>query len=425
MRKIEDKEPFWFRLDNAAKIYPVVASAKNSGIYRISAYLHDAIDPQILQTAVLDCRERFPTIFVKLHRGFFWYYFETNPKNPIVCPESPFICQSINVHINNQFQFTFFYYRNRISLEMFHSLADGYGAFTFMKAVVYRYLEIKGCTLINDGSIFECNQTPKDPEFEDAYNRYYTKTKPPKKPFVKAYRIKGKRFKRRGINLTLGHVKTAQLQRTAATYGVSMTEFLVGLYMRTILSVGKPEKLKKHPISISVPVNMRQYLPSESLRNFSLFFNVKYQFENEIPSLDSMLQYIKQQFVTGKDINELRSLLNLNVRFEKSTLIRVIPLALKKFFFKVGYALLGDLPITTSVTNLGTIKVPESMEREIEGIEVNLASGKKPGLALVSYSGITSLAMNRCFIDSSIEQVFFSELAALGVPVEIQSNYWE
>jgi len=134
------KEAKWFRLDNAAKIYPVVASAKNSGIYRMGIIMKEKVDPIALQEAVVECRERFPTFFVRLRRGLFWYYFEQNDKDPIVWPESPFICQSIDIHTNNHYMFTFLFYENRISLEVFHGIADGSGSFEFMKTVLYLYL---------------------------------------------------------------------------------------------------------------------------------------------------------------------------------------------------------------------------------------------------------------------------------------------
>ncbi len=425
MKRSHENEPKWFRLDNAAKIYPVVASAKNSGIYRISVYLRSVVDPVLLQQAVIDCRERFPSFYVKLHRGLFWYYFETNPKNPIVYPENPFICRSINVHTNNHFQFTFFHYRNRISLEMFHSLSDGGGAFQFLKTILYRYHELKGTNPVNDGSIFKLTDQPDKAELEDSYRSYYTRTKPKKRPFIRAYRIKGSRFLHQGINLTVGHVPTESLLEVAKAHKVSLSEYIVGLYLWAIIVSGNSKDLQKHPVAISVPVNLRQYYPSRSIRNFSLFFNVRYQVASSVPSLDEILETIKKEFVKGRNIEEMQSLINLNVRFEKNPLIRIIPLFFKKLIFKIGYAILGDLPITSSVTNLGTINLPESLAEEVERFEVNIASGRKPGLAMISYRGNTAIALNRCRTDSSIEKNFFSELAKAGLKVTIQSNYWE
>ncbi|NCU26757.1 MFS transporter, partial [Candidatus Nomurabacteria bacterium] len=118
----------WFRLDNVAKIYPVVKSYLVSNVFRITATMDGDVDPVLLKQAVLDCRNRFPSFYVKLRKGFFWYYYEPNDKEPLVVPESSYVCDPIDSYKNNWFYFVFFYYKNRISLEIFHGLTDGKGA---------------------------------------------------------------------------------------------------------------------------------------------------------------------------------------------------------------------------------------------------------------------------------------------------------
>ena len=132
----------WYRLDNVAKIYPVVKSHLASNVFKITVTLDHKIDSVILKKAVLDCRKRFPVFYVKLRKGLFWYYYEPNDKEPLVLPESSYVCNPIDTYRNNWFFFTFFYYNDRISLEIFHSLTDGKGALEFLKTVIYRYLEL-------------------------------------------------------------------------------------------------------------------------------------------------------------------------------------------------------------------------------------------------------------------------------------------
>ncbi len=419
------KEAKWFRLDNAAKIYPVVASAKNSGIYRMGIIMKEKVDPIALQEAVVECRERFPTFFVRLRRGLFWYYFEQNDKDPIVWPESPFICQSIDIHTNNHYMFTFLFYENRISLEVFHGIADGSGSFEFMKTVLYLYLNKIGYPQINDGSVFKLEDRPSLAELEDSYIGHFRKTKMGKNPFIRAYRITGKRFKRRGINLTVGKMETSQLQKLASEHNVAFTEFLVGLMIYSILKNGNPKKLIKKPVALTIPVNMRKYFRSQSVRNFSLFFKVSYQMGKTMPTFAEILESVKEQFVSERSVEKLQNLLDLNVMFEKNILIKLTPLFIKKLIFKIGYAILGDLPITTSISNFGIITLPETMTPHVDSFEFNLASGRKPGMAIASFSGKTTIAMNRCVADSSIEETYFSYLGQHGIDLDIHSNYWQ
>ncbi|MCD8498952.1 MAG: hypothetical protein LRY35_03095, partial [Clostridiales bacterium] len=69
----------WYRLDNVAKIYPVLARSRHLTMFRLSATLTIPVDPVILQQALDQTLERLPFFAVRLRRGLFWYYFEANP----------------------------------------------------------------------------------------------------------------------------------------------------------------------------------------------------------------------------------------------------------------------------------------------------------------------------------------------------------
>ena len=66
----------WYKLDNAAKVFPTEIGGKGSSVFRVSAVVNEEIDPKILQQALEDLVVRFPTMMVTLKKGLFWYYFE-------------------------------------------------------------------------------------------------------------------------------------------------------------------------------------------------------------------------------------------------------------------------------------------------------------------------------------------------------------
>jgi NRPS condensation-like uncharacterized protein len=424
MARLSNKAHNWFRLDNAAKIYPVIVSVKNSSIYRMAVMMKDPVNPMALQSAVLECRDRFPSFFVKLRHGFFWYYFETNEKDPIVYPESPFICQSINTYTNNGFLFTFYYYENRISLEVFHALSDGYGSFMLMKAVLYRYLEKIGRPQKNDGTVMMIDQVPDPEEFVDCYKLNHTNQKVIKNPLRKAYVVTGKRFRRRGINVTVAHIDTEDLKALANKHNASITRFLVGLFHYSIQKNGNPSSMRKRPLTISVPVNLRRYFPAISVRNFSLYFNSITQYKEDPIRLDDILAALKPQFEEGLDKQSLLNRLNANMAFETNLFIKILPLFIKKPLFRIGYSMIGNLPISASISNFGEITLPDTMADAIDSFEFNLASFYKPGIAVNTFKNQTNLVFNRYFQEAGIEQTFLSYLGENGVKVTVGSNLW-
>ena len=52
----------WFKLDNAAKLYPAVSTSRWSSTFRVSAELEEMVDPLLLQDAVNRVLPRFPAL---------------------------------------------------------------------------------------------------------------------------------------------------------------------------------------------------------------------------------------------------------------------------------------------------------------------------------------------------------------------------
>lgn len=74
-----------------------------------------------------------PTFAVRMRAGLFWYYFEPNKKPPLLHQDVQYPCAHIDAAKNNGYLFKVRYYRSRIALEVFHSLADGTAAWSFLK----------------------------------------------------------------------------------------------------------------------------------------------------------------------------------------------------------------------------------------------------------------------------------------------------
>ncbi|NLP48868.1 MAG: hypothetical protein GX345_08020 [Clostridiales bacterium] len=86
--KTRERQGSWFKLDNAAKIFPGQNSGRWSNIFRVSLALKQKIDPSLLEKALDDVIERFPCFAVRMRRGFFWYYLEANKhKAPDIMPD--------------------------------------------------------------------------------------------------------------------------------------------------------------------------------------------------------------------------------------------------------------------------------------------------------------------------------------------------
>lgn len=130
----------WRKLDNTAKLFAAVAGEDLSNVFRLSVSLKNEIKPELLEQALKLTLPEFENFRVKLRKGFFWNYFETNNREPLVEKEETYPCKYIDPHASHRFPFRVSYYGRRINFEVFHGLTDGLGALNFLKKMTENYL---------------------------------------------------------------------------------------------------------------------------------------------------------------------------------------------------------------------------------------------------------------------------------------------
>jgi NRPS condensation-like uncharacterized protein len=129
----------WYKLDNAAKIFPPTSTKKDPKVFRMSCELYEDVDEKILQEALNATIEEYPVFLSSLKKGLFWYYLETSSVIPKVEKENTLICDNMD----SSLLFKVSYYKKRINLEVHHALTDGTGTIFFIKSLVTNYLKSK------------------------------------------------------------------------------------------------------------------------------------------------------------------------------------------------------------------------------------------------------------------------------------------
>ena len=69
----------WMPLDNAALIFPAIRRRNWNNVFRQSITLTEPVDPALLQRAVDQLMPRFPSFYLRLRRGVFWYHVLLKP----------------------------------------------------------------------------------------------------------------------------------------------------------------------------------------------------------------------------------------------------------------------------------------------------------------------------------------------------------
>ena len=413
----------WFRLDNAAKIYPAARSAKWNAVFRMAAVMKDEVNPELLQQALEDVIDRFPSFKVTLKRGFFWYYFQKLTETPKVQEEAAFPCAMMPI-TGKDYLFRVLYHSHRIAVEVFHSITDGTGCLAFLKTLVLRYCELCGAQIDDVGDILHYEDIPVPEEVEDSFSRCIDKSKgtlPRSEP--KAYQIKGQKEKRGILNVTHGSMEFEQLHAAAKKYGCTVNTYLVAVLTYAFHCHQQYERQSRRlPIRIQVPINLRKYMDSTTLRNFAGYFNTTlplgdWRFEYIVSELDSQLK----QCI---DIDYCQKFINSNVSLEKNPIIRVAPRVLKTFFMDISFYMIGESVMSCAFSNIGNVTTPEVLKEYIDRFEFVLGAQKymSNSMTCASYNGKTVVTFSRTSKDPILEREFFKILTEHGVDVTVSSN---
>ncbi len=420
------KKKDWYKLDLSAIVYPTLQRKDFSSVYRLSVVLKEPVNPDILQQAADIALERFPTYKTAIHKGLFWRYLESNHKpGPFVQKDIKNPCMPMPFRSNNNYLIRIYYYQCRIALEVHHSLGDGLGAMCVLNTITAVYLRLLGHEISNGYFVIDVNQEPEEEEWEDAYQRYANADVRPPMKKEKAYRVRGTKEPFYTLNVIDGIIPVSQVRKVAKSYNATVTEYLNAVLLYALLEKQKadrPHKLK--PVKIAMPINLRQFFPSKTMRNFITMIYPgidprlgDYTFEEILTQTHHYMRYyINNKFLRGD--------ITTNLATQQNPFIRVVPLFIKDYVVRLFYTKIQDGNSSAGLTNLGVIKVPDNMAPFIERFDVYMGQpfSSRTNCAIASFGDTLTINFASSIIETDVERYFFRKLVKDGISVKIESN---
>ena len=217
-------------------------------------------------------------------------------------------------------------------------------------------------------------------------------------------------------------MSASAVHAAAKRYGATVTQYLTAQYIRAFIECAPHNRLKR-PVRISVPVNLRRFFPSDTMRNFSLYVNAGVTPRPDM-TLDEILAEIIPQLRDGFQPDALQRAFSANVAAEKNIFLRIAPLFMKNIALKIAFLRFGESRYTSAFSNIGVVTLPECVARHVRG--VGFALGCSPTLSLMLAAATFGDTLNLTFTsrspENSVQAKFFSYLMEEGVEIEVESN---
>ena len=409
--KVQDKLGL-FRLDTAANIYPSTVSKNQSHLYRMSAELKRTVSVSFLQQAVDHIIPRFPTIAARLCTGFFWYRLK--PVKSLTVQEDPDrLCARMTRREMRKSCLRIMTKGNEIAVEYFHGLCDGAAAMTFLKSLTAEYIRLaENIYIPNIDGVCSPSEKVHPGELTDAFETYASKVKKDRSA-GKALSLAGKALPHEEQISTEAYLAVTDVKEEARRYGVTITEYLTARLLYAIQQIWEEEKHRPSGhLRVSVPVNLRQFFPTETLRNFSHFIMIDIDPRKGHWTFEEICSSVHHQMGLQLTRKEMMAEISNNVTILRNPVFRLIPLGIKNLMMRLSYWIFGTNTSCLSISNLGAVAVPDEMKPFVARFHMQLDAhkGGPYSCAVVSFGDELTVSMTRSIQDDRLERYFLGRL---------------
>lgn len=227
------------------------------------------------------------------------------------------------------------------------------------------------------------------------------------------------------MNIIAGILPVDQVLSVTRRFRVSVTEYLNAVLLYALMQKQRSDHVfRELPVSLAMPVNLRRFFPSKTLRNFITMVYPSidprmgdYTFEDILIQVHHYMRY----YINDKFLN---ADITTNAAVTKNPLIRVVPLFFKDFVVRQFYKRVQDKHSSAGLTNLGVVDTPDEMREHVERFDVLMGQpfSARTNCAIVSYGNVLSISFASSIMEADVERLFFRKLVQDGIHVKIETN---
>ncbi len=413
----------WYKLDNAAKIIPSTAKGANTRVFRISCELKEEVDGGILQMALNEVIPDFSFFNCILKRGLFWYYMEDTNIMPKVEDDNLPACSPLYIPGRKNLLYRVNFYGRRINLEMFHVLADGTGAFMFFRRLIIKYLSIKHGIKVEDHGDDVSSVEEKN---NDAFRQFYQRQRGLKQlkdlSKVKAYQLSGEKDENMEPHLVEGTVSARKFVEISKKYNTTVGVLATAVYIAAVIDGMSLRQMKRHVV-VSVPVNLRQFFYSATARNFYGVIKIDFDPADYDGQIETIINSVKESFDRQLSEENIRQNMNSYSALEHNIAVKVAPLIVKDFTIS-RFDRATKKGITSSMSNLGRIKMPDEVSDYIDRFSAFMTAQSQQ-ICVCSFGDKMVFGEVSPYKTHKVMLNFFRRLTSMGVSVELATNDYD
>lgn len=409
-----DKKKEVYELDDFAKIILPLNNSKFTFMFRISIYLTEEIVPELLQIALNFTIDKYPLFATRLKKYKNKYFFETHRKHYIIEQEDEIPCKPIDLKNEDSQLFRVLYFKNKISLEVFHVLTDGMGAITFLKTLVWEYLKLVEKNMVKIENIDDKINISQKEEMVNPFENISINKKESYFENIKFLKIKGERIKNKPYEIINIKLDSTKLKNISKKYNTTVTGYLTSVMF---LANQKATNNKKGYTNVYIPINLRPYYPTNSIRNFCTLCNIYIENEKNV-KFSSIVEKVNTQLKNTLVPDKITQLV-VNTK-KIASLSENIPFKINKVTSKITCKVISNNYFTNVLSNLGEIKFTNGISNYVVSMEafMNISIIAKIACGVITVNNITTFSILKNIDDKSFEEVLYKQFFDDGIIIK-------
>ena len=173
------------------------------------------------------------------------------------------------------------------------------------------------------------------------------------------------------------------------------------------------------PINVSMPVNLRNYYPSQTSRNFFNNVNVSHVFEEPI-SLEDLAREFDEKLKANLTEENIKKQMDNFETMEYVAPVRAVPLFIKQWVVRYG-SKVTDKKVSLVLSNLGVQKPPQDVSARIQSYSAFCSSANMFS-TMFSYNGELTLGISSPYSNTRIIKNLVRSMAEDGINIRVYAT---
>ena len=199
---------------------------------------------------------------------------------------------------------------------------------------------------------------------------------------------------------------------------MSLTSYLCAAWMQAIHH-GMPPRKHTLPVTVTLPVNLRNYYPSYTARNFFNNVYVTHVFDKEI-SLDELAKEFDANLKSQLNESNIKNQMERFETMEYVAPVRAVPLFIKQLVVRIGTKM-SDKKASIVFSNLGILNPPKEIADKIDNYST-FCSSQSLFSTVSCYNGELTFGVSSPYISTGAVKNFVRGFSYEGIDITVYAT---